>query len=294
MNLSPRHDGRVAAFDAIQRIACNSSRASASFSCKGGLQSKLEPPPAGETILQLKHLCLAGALGLAALPASSALAAPCAGFSDVDDTVVGASFCQSVEWVKNRAVTLGCGAGTTYCPNDFVTRLQMAAFMNRLGTALTPQLLRKRDPGLGGQNFSAAKNLCATDPVTVTGYPRTAIVNGMLNAFTPDGGMDLKATVVYSTDGTTWIAPATNDGTAFGALYAGLTPPDDVTLRAVNFINLDVGTTYRFAIRGERVAGTGQNANAYCEVLVQLVNRNGASSPFDAAAADPGPHGRGD
>ncbi len=39
-----------------------------------------------------------------------------------------------MEWIKNRGITLGCNVpGTLYCPNLNVTRLQMAAFMYRLG-----------------------------------------------------------------------------------------------------------------------------------------------------------------
>jgi hypothetical protein len=34
--------------------------------------------------------------------------------------------------IAHAGVTLGCG-GNNYCPDDFVTREQMAAFMNRLG-----------------------------------------------------------------------------------------------------------------------------------------------------------------
>ena len=56
-------------------------------------------------------------------------AAPCAGFTDVDDS---SGFCTSIAWMKNRAITLGC-TSTQYCPNDFVRRDQMAAFMYRLG-----------------------------------------------------------------------------------------------------------------------------------------------------------------
>jgi hypothetical protein len=56
-------------------------------------------------------------------------AAPCAGFTDVEDT---SGFCTSVAWMKNRAITLGCDA-THYCPADFVRRDQMAAFLYRLG-----------------------------------------------------------------------------------------------------------------------------------------------------------------
>jgi hypothetical protein len=47
-------------------------------------------------------------LGLAAalfLGAQAAGAAPCAGFTDVDSTD---AFCPNVEWLKNRAITLGC------------------------------------------------------------------------------------------------------------------------------------------------------------------------------------------
>ena len=74
------------------------------------------------------------------LLAPQASAAPCADFVDVD----GASgFCANVEWLKNRQVTLGC-ATAVYCPDAAVSRLAMAAFMNRLGTALTPALVDAR------------------------------------------------------------------------------------------------------------------------------------------------------
>ena len=66
--------------------------------------------------------------------ATAALAAPCAGFTDVDDA---SAFCPNVEWLKNRNITLGCGVAS-YCPGDAVTRLAMAAFLNRMGVALTP------------------------------------------------------------------------------------------------------------------------------------------------------------
>ena len=62
------------------------------------------------------------------------MAAPCAGFVDVDDT---SPFCANVAWIKNRGVTLGCDANL-YCPDASVTRLAMAAFLNRLGDAVLP------------------------------------------------------------------------------------------------------------------------------------------------------------
>jgi hypothetical protein len=60
----------------------------------------------------------------------------------------------------------------------------------------------------------------------------------------------------------------------------------------MNVIDLNVGSSYRFALAAARTAGTGGTANAYCENLVQLVNRNGTATPLDAGPS--GVHGRGD
>ena len=63
-------------------------------------------------------------------------AAPCAGFNDVDSA---SPFCASVEWVKNRGITVGVTA-TQYDPSSPVTRLQMAAFLGRMAPMLAPPL----------------------------------------------------------------------------------------------------------------------------------------------------------
>ena len=248
--------------------------------------------------MQLKRILFAGAFGLAALHAApAALAAPCAGFSDVDDTVVGAAFCQHVEWVKNRAVTAGCGAGTTYCPNDAVTRLQMAAFMRRLGDALTPTFLRKRQTGveLGALNYTATQTVCNTDAagsgIAITGYPRTAILTGLLNAFTPNDGFDLEAKLVVSVNGGAFQAVPAGDGFAYGSLHV-LSPPYDLSLRPYTFVDLDAGSSYRFALQGRKTAGAGSVANTYCELHVQIVSRTGSATPFDEQP-DARPPGRG-
>ena len=100
-----------------------------------------------------------------AMGPTSAVAAPCAGFSDVQDTD---AFCTAVEWLRNRNVTLGCGTGV-YCPASAVTRASMALFLNRLGTALTPRLEFVEaalgalyldgglEPGLGGAGDCAGR-----------------------------------------------------------------------------------------------------------------------------------------
>lgn len=54
-----------------------------------------------------------------------------ASFSDVpDDSNIAAA----VEWMKARGITNGCGDGK-YCPDDSVTRAQMALFLYRMGGA---------------------------------------------------------------------------------------------------------------------------------------------------------------
>lgn len=52
-------------------------------------------------------------------------------FSDVPNTNI---FHADIEWMLENGVTTGCGSGN-YCPSDYVTREQMAAFMKRLSTS---------------------------------------------------------------------------------------------------------------------------------------------------------------
>ena len=79
------------------------------------------------------------------LGAGGATAQQCVGFSDV---LVSGGSCPGVEWIKNRGITSGCPTppgqppGSYYCPNDAVSRLAMAAFMQRLGKALTVEVMK--------------------------------------------------------------------------------------------------------------------------------------------------------
>ena len=60
-------------------------------------------------------------------------------FSDVPSTH---PFCTDITWMAQRGVTLGCTmidpSHRLYCPNDSVSRSQMAAFMHRLGDTILP------------------------------------------------------------------------------------------------------------------------------------------------------------
>lgn len=83
--------------------------------------------------MKLRHTLAFAAVALAVL-STGAAAAPCAGFSDVDDT---SPFCASVTYMKTHGITLGC-TSTAYCPSDAVSRIAMAAFMARLAKQAAP------------------------------------------------------------------------------------------------------------------------------------------------------------
>ena len=138
---------------------------------------------------------------LAAAPAVHAL--PCAGFTDVDST---SPFCPNVEWVKNRAITTGCTSATQYCPADPVSRLAMAAFLNRFGTAMTPVKLGV-DATTGAVDLDLPNNVvCQTANYAVAGFPRRAYVDLSFTA-TATADVDFAADLVQSTDnGTNWTA----------------------------------------------------------------------------------------
>jgi hypothetical protein len=65
-------------------------------------------------------------------------ATPCQGtFLDVDVSTVGETFCRLIEDFATRGITSGCGDGN-YCPDNPVTRAQMAVFLVAAPDPLTP------------------------------------------------------------------------------------------------------------------------------------------------------------
>src|SRR5437899_5525343 len=125
----------------------------------------------------------------------------CVGFTDV---AAGAGFCPAVQWLKNRAITLGC-TSTTYCPGDSVTRSQMALFMNRLGKALEPTFIETNDSG-AATGVNANDVVCQTGSFIVGNSPRVATAAAMLYHDAATSQL-VTARIVFSTDGgSTWQA----------------------------------------------------------------------------------------
>jgi hypothetical protein len=219
--------------------------------------------PAMRSMLRASFACMF------ALCAQSAQGAPCAGFVDVDSTH---AFCKHVEWLKNRAVTLGCQIPNSYCPNDPVVRLSMAAFMNRLGTALTPTTLTA-DLSSGALDIDLQPVVCTTADFAVTGYPRRALLDAGVSGTGPTA-LDMGVVVVMSTNGGAWTElTAESRGAVLANQWGNVT--------AIAREDLDVNETVRFGVRVKRVgAVTGDLSDSRCYVRAVVHSRDGAATPF--------------
>ena len=203
--------------------------------------------------------------------------------ADCGDMVdVGPSdfYCNDVDWMKNRAVTLGCAA-SEYCPNEFVPRSQMAAFMRRLGTVLTPVVGRvEADVGtltfLPGQQVSAP--FCLTAVNMATAYPRAAYATATYSSGSAIAlGLSYSLNIVYSNDGVTWT-PVTNIAhpVQVGAGASG-TNTSSTGLVAVNAqLPFQLGLTLN---REDTTAGLSLGTSR-CALMNVVQSRDGTSTPF--------------
>lgn len=218
-----------------------------------------------------KWIATAGFALAGALSATAALA-QCAGFIDVPP---GGQFCQNVEWVKNRSITLGCTSTTEYCPSANVSRLQMAAFMNRLGTALTPIQLRV-DASPGAVDLDTSVVVCQTAPQLIDKFPRRAYIDLSMNA-NAAADVGFAADVVVTTNGGgvwTPLNAVTNRASVGANQWASVSD--------VAFGDLTVGDTVAWGVRMTRggIAGSADLADSRCQLRVLLFSRDGTVSPF--------------
>lgn len=235
------------------------------------------------------------AAGFAAFAAASAAqAAPCGGFTDVDsaDPTFG-PFCANVEWMKNRAITVGCG-GPLYCPADFVTRAQMAAFMNRLGDAVTPKVLTNTN-AFGAYDLDTMEtdpnaHLCKVGPIAAADYPQRATIYAQFSGYAA-GALQMFGTTSMSQNGGPFARTAAGGiGMRTATSAAGWV---NVTQTAA--VDLAPNVAYEFAflvLRAQEDTGTndiislgGPLGGSRCNMTVQVSSRTGASSPFDASGS---------
>ncbi len=217
----------------------------------------------------LRKWVLLLSLAFAPLPA---IGQTCGGFNDVFPADF---FCNNVEWIKNRSVTLGCTL-TEYCPNNFVLRSQMAAFMQRLGDALAPFIQRTQDNAFNG-TYNPPAFGCVSQPFAITDtpdYPRQASFAATLMNYSASSIKTVQGQLVFSINGgTTWTP------TGDFVMWQTIQPLERTTLALVGGpLSLDVGATYLFAIRAttNEVAAT---VLGECQLNVRIESRTGASSP---------------
>ena len=215
-----------------------------------------------------------------------ASADPCSGASPFTDVPAAAIYCTNTEWLRNRSITLGCTA-TNYCPDDVVTRASMALFMNRLGAALTPEVFELTGSGssINLDTMLPGNVFCNVD-LTVTGYPRRAVVLATISGLAA-GALDFSAQVVVSVNGgLTWTPLFGQNSVHSGAAGSYWT---NASFQAV--ANLNAGDV-SIGIHVKRMMGSvpsTANFGAYrCATRAVLLNRNGLASPFDAAGQDDG------
>ncbi|MGZ8715166.1 MAG: Ig-like domain-containing protein [Mycobacterium sp.] len=198
--------------------------------------------------------------------------AACGGFSDVDPLSV---FCPNVEWLRNRQVTLGCLVGL-YCPNDAVPRVQMAAFMNRLGTAGTDLVLSMQAQP-GAIDLDTSTVVCQTTDFAVVDFPRLAVVDAILSGQGAANVSFVAEAVASFDDGTTWapLAGTAAAGSAASGHWGNV--------RAAGTRDLDVGQSVRFGLRVSRggLPGAGGLSASRCNLRTQIGNRVTGYSPLD-------------
>ena len=224
------------------------------------------------TLRPLWNLAAGCVMTIALALAPAAIAAPCADFTDVDS---GSDFCPNVEWLKNRRITLGCTSATTYCPGEAVARLTMAAFLSRLGTALTPEQLPV-EAAPGAIDLDVGLVVCQTQDFVVADFPRRAYVDLSFNGKAP-ADVGLAVDVVISTNaGASWtnLNAVANRGFVAANQWGSFAD--------LGFTDLAVGQSVRWGARMSRggIAGATDLADSRCELRVLVYNRNGSASPF--------------
>jgi len=207
-------------------------------------------------------------VALTLLPISQgAAASSCLGPSPFDDIPQNDPICSNADWLKNRGVTLGC-TSNLYCPLDPVTRAQMALFMNRLAVALVPSVNLTEDittpVALGLPSFH-----CVTPQYVITDFARQIVLIGHVSALLNAAG-SYSATIVYNTTGVSNDFDQFASGTTERTAASAATYAHASTSTAVN---LDVGTTYRFALRVLRVNGATDAAQVRCNLMQMLLPR---------------------
>ena len=219
----------------------------------------------------IRKILLLTALALAPLPA---FAQACVGFTDVQQTDF---FCDEVEWMKNRGVTLGCTA-TAYCPNDSVTRAQMALFMTRLGRVLSPVILRATDAVVQSA-FNPPVVMCNTATVASASHLRQASFTAAIMNFNATAQKTMQGQLVYTTSVPPPADPLLWTPTGDSVMWQTVDPAERTTFALTGGpLQLAAGQSYTFGIRMS-TNNIAALVDAECQLNARIDNANEPPAP---------------
>ncbi len=190
---------------------------------------------------------------------NAAHAANCAGFTDVDTS---SGFCPSVQWVKDRQITLGCTA-STYCPSDPTQRIQMAAFLQRLGDATAPRFDYVTDSQDEHLPPAAASDFCVSTATPVATFPRVVTVDAKFRSSLPSVSTSLFGRIVSSSDAFVSADPQS----AFGFLSTDQTSGEALFSAPVP---LPAGASLQFAVRLQQGAAGSVDLHLDCDLRLRI------------------------
>ena len=167
----------------------------------------------------MRKLLLLTSFAILAILSNPARAQFCPGAAPwvFDDVPAGDFFCSFITWAAERGITQGCliidANHRLFCPNDAVTRSQMAAFVKRLGDVRVEAV--DTGPGLTGGPITSVGtiNLASTQLLPTTACANNQIPrwNGSVWACGSDANSGGTVTSVGSGTGLTG-GPVTSSG----------------------------------------------------------------------------------
>lgn len=171
-------------------------------------------------------------------------------FTDVED---GRFYADAAEWAKDNGITFGCGDGTTFCPDDPVTRGENVTFAKRYDdNVVQPALtaLESRQPVAAFAGGNQSQPLTTADTV-VRSVTLTAPTDG---------------TVLVQSSGYIFLAAGT-DGLARCSLTTG-TELDGAAFQYVE-INADApaASDVISGVRGFDVSAGAFTVNLVCDIF---------------------------
>jgi hypothetical protein len=197
---------------------------------------------------------------------------------DFTDVPNGAFYHDDVGWAKDRLITGGCGGGK-YCPNQDVTRGQMATFLEAAGDVFTPTFVDATNFCFlcGPQNLdlNADPVVCQSSTYTTPGYEQQAIMMARTSITAANGDVSYFAYGVYSSNGgASWSNFSPGWSVESEATAAG----QDINLPYMGHANLSPNTDYVFGVQlvddeGDDGGAGDEATDHWCAYTTEILNR---------------------